>query len=81
MAKRFADAEPWYDSVANRITSHYAPEAMYWRAVCRYNQTHDASHLQTVAEELTRDFPESIWAMKTLAWLPADHPANRASVR
>ena len=40
--KKYADAERWYgDVVARYGNSHFAPEAMYWRAVARYKATND----------------------------------------
>jgi hypothetical protein len=82
MAKKFAEAETWYRHILEEHTdSHFEAEAMYWRAVCQYNQTHDAGPLQRIGFDLYEQFPDSIWAMKTNAWLPADHPANRISLR
>ena len=40
--KKYADAERWYgDVVAQYGDSHFAPEAMYWRAVAQYSASHD----------------------------------------
>jgi hypothetical protein len=36
--RKYADAERWYgDVVAQFGDSHFAPEAMYWRAVAQYS--------------------------------------------
>jgi hypothetical protein len=40
--KKYSDAERWYgDVVARFANSHFAPEAMYWRAVAHYKATND----------------------------------------
>jgi hypothetical protein len=51
--KKYADAERWYgDVVAQFGDSHFAPEAMYWRAAAQYSATHDHTVLGKVAEDL-----------------------------
>ena len=51
--KKYADAERWYgDVVAKYGDSHFAPEAMYWRAVAQYSASHDHTVLGKIAEEL-----------------------------
>jgi TolA-binding protein len=68
--KNYADAERWYSDVVTRLSqSHFAPEAMYWRAVTHYKSTHDHTALPKVAEELRSKYPSSIWA-KAIPWLP-----------
>jgi len=67
--KKYADAERWYDDVVTRFEhSHYAPAAMYWRAVARYSATHDHSVLNKVAEDLRTSYPSSIWTSKAIPW-------------
>jgi hypothetical protein len=40
--KKYSDAERWYGDVVSRFAnSHFAPEAMYWRAVAQYSASHD----------------------------------------
>jgi hypothetical protein len=50
--KKYADAERWYgDLVARFGNTHFAAEAMYWRAVAHYKATNDHTVLGKVAEE------------------------------
>jgi len=75
--KKHADAERWYNEVLTRFaTSHYAPAAMYWRAVARYSASHDHTILGTVAEELRTTYPSSVWATKSIPWLPSPSPPS-----
>ena len=68
--KKYADAERWYgDVVAQYGDSHFAPEAMYWRAVAQYSASHDHTVLGKVAEELRSKYPSSVWASKAIPWL------------
>jgi len=68
--KKYADAERWYGDVANRFgDSHFAPEAMYWRAGAHYKATNDHRVLDKVAEELRSTYPSSVWASKAIPWL------------
>ena len=70
--KKHADAERWYDEVVTRFAnSHFAPEAIYWRGVAKYSATHDHTILGTVAEELRRAYPTSVWASKATPWMGA----------
>ena len=58
--KKYSDAERWYgDVVARYGNSHFAPEAMYWRAVARYKATNDHAVLGKVAEELRTIYPSA----------------------
>ena len=69
--KKYADAERWYDDVVKRFPkSHSAPGAMYWRAVAHYKATNDHTVLAKVAEDLSRQYPSSVWASKGIPWLP-----------
>ncbi|MGD0228147.1 MAG: hypothetical protein ABSF71_38070, partial [Terriglobia bacterium] len=47
--------------------SHFAPEAMYWRAVARYKATNDHAVLGKVAEELRNTYPSSLIRISRLA--------------
>ena len=68
--KKYADAERWYgDVIARYGDSHFAPEAMYWRAVAHYKATNDHTGLGRVAEELRSTYPSSVWASKGIPWL------------
>ena len=68
--KKYADAERWYgEVVAGFGDSHFAPEAMYWRAVSQYKATNDHMVLGKVAEEVRNTYPSSAWASKAIPWL------------
>ena len=68
--KKYADAERWYGDVVTRFgNTHFAPEAMYWRAVSQYSETHDHTVLAEFAEELRSSYPSSVWASKAIPWL------------
>jgi TolA-binding protein len=69
--KKYADAERWYGDTTPRFAqSHQAPEAIYWRAVAHYKATNDHTALDEVAEELQNRYPSSVWAAKSIPWLP-----------
>jgi len=69
MRKQLAEAEERYARVVeNYPRTKAVPEALYWRNVCRYNQSHDATALQNVARELSERFPESEWSVKASVW-------------
>jgi TolA-binding protein len=68
--KKYDEAFRWYDDVVNRFgQTHYAAEAMYWRAVTEYRKTQDHNVLSKVAEDLKAQYPDSVWATKALPWL------------
>jgi TolA-binding protein len=68
--KKYADAERWYADVITRFEStHFAAEAMYWRAVAHYKATNDHTALGKVAVELQETHPSSVWASKAIPWL------------
>jgi TolA-binding protein len=69
MRKQFGDAEQRYARIIeNHASSKVVPEALYWRNVCRYNQSHDVGALQSVARELSERYPESEWSVKASVW-------------
>ena len=71
MRKRWSEAQQIYERIIERYpNSAAAPEAVYWRGVCEYSQTKDPAVLKGNYEQLNREYPESIWAMKTGAWKP-----------
>jgi hypothetical protein len=45
-----------------------AAEALYWRDVARYSQSHDTAPLHSVVRELQQRFPDSDWAVKASVW-------------
>ncbi len=68
--KKYTDAERQYAEVLTRFgDSHFAAEAMYWRAVSQYSASHDHAVLGKVAEALQKTYPSSIWASKSIPWL------------
>jgi len=44
--------------------SHAAPEAVYFRGVCRYKGTHDGKPLKQAYETLQSDYPNTEWAKR-----------------
>jgi len=69
--KQYADAERWYNDVITGLgETHSAPGAMYWRAVAHYKATNDHTVLGRVAEDLRAQYPSSVWASKSIPWLP-----------
>ena len=71
MKKDLASAERHYTNVVEQYPdSKFAPEAVYWQGVSRYNATHDHTILGDVAKTFTEKYQYSIWAEKSLPWLP-----------
>ena len=67
--KDWASAEKLYGGVADRFGgTSVAPEALYWRDVAKYSQSHDAAPLRSVAGELKQRFPNSEWTVKSSVW-------------
>lgn len=48
--------------------SHSAPEAVYLQGVSRYLGTHDASHLKQLHAKLRDEYPQSVWAQRSLPY-------------
>ncbi len=71
MQKKWPEAERRYDEILKRYPgSKAAPEALYWRGASRYSATHDHRALDELRGEFQRRYPDSAWAMKTVAWAP-----------
>ncbi len=71
MRKKWSAAEYRYAEIVERYPdSHFAPEAIYWLGVSRYSATHDHAILGEVAKTFTEKHQDSIWAMKSIPWLP-----------
>jgi hypothetical protein len=69
MNKAWADAERRYGKVLELYpNSKAAPEALYWKGVSRYKETNDHTLLSGLAEQFKEEYPDSVWALKTLAW-------------
>ena len=70
MNKDWADAERRYAGVLERYPdSQAAPEALYWKGVCRYKASNDHMALVELPEQFRQRYPDSIWALKTAAWV------------
>jgi TolA-binding protein len=70
MNKNWADAERRYASVLERYPdSQSAPEALYWKGVAHYKATNDHTVLGELPEQFRQRYPDSIWALKTAAWV------------
>ena len=61
--RREEEAEAAYEEVLRRFPSSYAaPEAAYWRAVCRYKRTHEPNDLLGGwRRTLHTRYPDSQW--------------------
>jgi outer membrane protein assembly factor BamD (BamD/ComL family) len=70
MSKDFAAAEDMYSAVLERYpNSKAAPEALYWKGVSHYKATNDHTVLGELPEQFQEKYPNSIWALKTAAWI------------
>ncbi|HEX6731545.1 MAG TPA: hypothetical protein VF074_16080 [Pyrinomonadaceae bacterium] len=70
MNKKWADAEQRYAQILERHTqTHAAAEALYWKGVCRYKATNDHKVLGELPSQFSANYADSIWALKTLAWI------------
>ena len=70
MNKDFAGAEQKYAQVLEQYpNSHAAAEAMYWKGVSHYKATNDHTVLGELPEQFKQKYPDSDWALKTLAWI------------
>jgi TolA-binding protein len=70
MNKIWADAERRYAGVLERYpNSQAAPEALYWKGVSNYKATNDHTVLGELPEQFRQRYPDSIWALKTAAWV------------
>ena len=69
MSKAWAEAESAYTAVAEKYPdSKAAPEALYWKGVSHYKATNDHTVLGELPGQLQDKDPDSIWALKTIAW-------------
>ena len=69
MSKDWADAERRYTAVLDRYPdSKAAPEALYWKGVSHYKATNDHTILGELPAQFQEKYPESVQAMKTIAW-------------
>lgn len=66
----YPEAAVLFDTVASdHPESCLAPEAIYYRAVCRTKATGDDAHLDEAVADLKRLFPNSDWLLRTRPWL------------
>ena len=69
MSKAWADAESRYAAVLEKYPqSKSAPEALYWKGVSRYKATSDHTVLGELPSQFREKYPDSLWALKTIAW-------------
>ena len=69
MRKQWADAERRYAQVLEHYPdSKFAPEAIYWKGICRYKQTNDHTVLGQIPDELKEKYADSLWALKASVW-------------
>ena len=70
MNKNWADAERRYaDVVETYPNSKVAPEALYWKGVSHYKATNDHTVLGDMPGQFEQKYPDSLWALKTAAWV------------
>lgn len=63
--KKFADAAPHFKGVFDRSPhSQFAPEALYYRGVSRYLDSHEVDKLKEDWTTLQRFYPQSAWSMR-----------------
>ncbi|MFZ5586169.1 MAG: tetratricopeptide repeat protein [Thermodesulfobacteriota bacterium] len=67
--KRFNDALAALERVLSDWPQSFAaPQAVYYRAVCRYRTTHDPHHLKIGHQIILAEYPQSEWAQRTLPY-------------
>ena len=70
MDKKWAEAERRYTEVLEKYPdSKSAPEALYWKGVSHYKATNDHTILGEMPGQFQEKYPESVWALKTAAWV------------
>lgn len=69
-SKKWKDAERRYSEVLDRYpNSKAAPEALYWKGVSHYKATNDHTVLGELPAQFAEKYPDSLWALKTAAWV------------
>ena len=69
MSKEWAEAERRYAAVLEKYPeSKAAPEALYWKGVSNYKATNDHTVLGELPGQFRGKYPDSSWALKTIAW-------------
>jgi hypothetical protein len=70
LQKKWADAERIYARIAeNHPETSPAPEALYWKGVCRYKGADDHAALGEAASALKEKYPGDLWTVKSSIWL------------
>ena len=70
MSKNFADSERRFSEILERYPqSKAAPEALYWKGVSHYKSTNDHTVLGELPGQFEEKYPDSIWDLKTAAWV------------
>ncbi len=65
--RRFEQAAERFESLRdNDPGSHAAPEAAYWAAVARYNESGQREGLMAGWEKLRQRYPDSLWRFKQM---------------
>ena len=69
MSKNWSDAEDRYARVLEQFPeTKAAAEALYWKGVSQYKATNDHTILGEMPGLFRKQYPNSISALKTLAW-------------
>jgi hypothetical protein len=67
--KNWKEAERRYAAVLERYpNSKTAPEALYWKGVSNYKISNDHTVLGDLPELFQQKYPDTIQALKTVAW-------------
>jgi uncharacterized protein YyaL (SSP411 family) len=70
MHKQWEEAVKRYEEVVLKFPlTRGAAEALYWAGISRYRTTKDHAALSALAQEFTRKYQDSIWAVKASVWL------------
>lgn len=65
--RRFEEAAERFEELRdNDPDSHVAPEASYWAAVSRYNESGQSEGLMAGWEKLRQRYPDSLWRFKQM---------------
>lgn len=68
--RRFAEALAALELLLrDHAQSHAAPQAVYFRAICRYRSTKDPSHLKAGHQTLAERYPASEWTGRTQPYM------------
>jgi hypothetical protein len=64
--KKFTEAEPLFKEVFEQYPrSQFAPEALYYRGVSRYLNSHEVDELKEDWITLQRFYPQSAWGLRS----------------